>query len=88
MSRGFAGVSDPRHHALVLQAIEERVKEGVPRAQAAADVLNQEYQWRAEEAAAAHYTPVVDFVNEVIDSAYLAARRWVRRPVRRSSPEA
>lgn len=50
----FAGTNDPRHHRAVLQAIENRVKQGTPRDQATQEVLDQEYQWRLEEAAAAH----------------------------------
>jgi hypothetical protein len=65
MTRGFAGTSDPHHHALVLQAIEDRVQQGTPRDQAATEVLDQEYAWRREELAAARYSPVDDFFAEV-----------------------
>jgi hypothetical protein len=79
MSRGFAGVSDPRHRALVMQAIENRVREGVPRDRAAAEVLDREYRRRAEELAAARYSPVDDFFAQVAGPALGRAARLIRR---------
>jgi hypothetical protein len=85
MTRGFAGTSDPRHHALVRQAIEDRVQDGTPRDQAARAVLGQEYAWRAEELAAARYSPVDDFFAEVAGPALDRAARLIRRLARRAS---
>jgi hypothetical protein len=85
MSRESAGVSDPRHRALVRQVIEDRVAQGMTREEATKEVLDQEYEWRKEEAEAASYTPVVDFVNEVLGATLGPVARRIRS-ARRTSP--
>lgn len=82
----FAGTNDRRHHRAVLQAIENRVQQGAPRDQAVQEVLDQEYQWRLEEAAAAHYDPVGEFLNATLVLGLAAAGRLIRRRSKTANP--
>ena len=84
MARSSAtGVSSLQHRALVLAAIEQRAAQpGVSREEATKEVLDQEYEWRREEMAAAQWSLMDEYV-EIAQAVAVLFRRLVRRSRRR-----